>query len=116
MDEYVKVCPRCGHVNPEDSDVCSVDEEFLRFVPTTRATIDEPKGDKPNPVLPSIAGEAPGQGMPIHGAHAEQKDRSPSVTMRYDDPVCYLVVTNLFTCVISMTYGFLFAVFAAFGT
>lgn len=104
MDEYVKICPKCRHVNPEDGgevlpdgslsvpDICGAPGcgEFLGSVIPTRATIDASKGDKQNLVLPAIARKAPDQEKPIHSADAEQKHRSPSVTMRYEDPVCYL--------------------------
>jgi hypothetical protein len=36
MDEYVKICPTCKHVNNEDSDICEKDGVYLGMTPSVR--------------------------------------------------------------------------------
>ena len=53
---YVKACPRCGHLNDEEADVCVRDGEFLGMVPAAPAP-DRPS-EKALPPLETPAAQA----------------------------------------------------------
>ncbi len=72
---YVKTCPRCGHLNDEEADVCPQDGEFLGMVPAVPAP-DRP----PEKVLPPFVND-------IDSASSPQTD-SPAAPK--SDPVFYL--------------------------
>ncbi|OSM00338.1 FHA domain-containing protein [Magnetofaba australis] len=58
---YIKICPKCGHENPEEADLCEVDAEFLGAVPPTSAPDrppPEPEAESAAAAPPSVAAEA----------------------------------------------------------
>jgi len=63
MAKYVKVCPRCGRVNDEFSEVCEDDGEFLGMVPATQAANLPPSDPEP---------AAASEDMESHGDPAPQ--------------------------------------------
>jgi len=70
---YVKICPRCGHLNNEEADICDQDGEFLGMVPAA------PAPDRPADPVPAIAPAA-----------AEQSSPSDAPIPPKTDPVLYL--------------------------
>lgn len=81
MSEYVKICPKCGHHNPEESDLCDNPEcsEFLGMVVSIPAPIQPDRVQET--ALPSDQPSPPAQ---------SSRDRETKVTKRLLQPSLYL--------------------------
>ena len=79
---YVKTCPRCGHLNEEEADVCVRDGEFLGMVPAAPAP--ERPADKP---LPPLDDDPPPASVVQSGPAAAAPE---AAALPAADPVLYL--------------------------
>jgi hypothetical protein len=78
---YVKTCPRCGHLNGEEADVCVQDGEFLGMVPAVPAP-DRP----PERALPPLEPDS----APASPARSDPSPASAQAVTVAADPVLYL--------------------------
>jgi len=86
MLKYVKVCPRCGHENPEDAFNCSICNHSLIMEPAVPAS-GQTSGLKEEPLHPSPTWKEPGiQNAPVvteKQAPPQEQTQHYPVTRRY---------------------------------
>jgi hypothetical protein len=65
MSEFVKICPRCGHFNPEYENLCAGCGHFIAMEPSVPRPV-------PHPVAPPTAAEPQAQAPEPPAAQAAQ--------------------------------------------